>query len=352
MNQLSEQETETLLREGLDRLAERAPDGHEVRNALARARQGRRRSRPRLALAAVAAAVIAVTAGVPIVLHAMPGEQVTAAAGRPIVSFTPGWLPDGFTEQYRSSGPGITPQVRRWLAGPGRITLSAYSTADPDWSQTALRIAALKDQVVVGGRVGMVTGDTGTAALLTWMADDRHVLTVAVEAVPDARTVAQDVAESVTTDDPARVRGEARFGPLPGGLREFSTTVQGGSPGDGSTALDASADTAPRVAALHVTARRGLARTRWHDAGSRPRRHRRLPRPGRAAGGHGRRAAAVRPLAHGLGPPAAGRAGGRRERRGPRPGAGLRVARHGLNPATVDTCPRSWSACRRRSTSC
>jgi hypothetical protein len=253
MNQLSEHETETLLREGLDRLAERAPDGHEVRNALARARQTRRRGRPRLALAAVAAAVIAVTAGVPIVLHAVPSEQITAAAGRPVASFTPGWLPDGFTEQYRSSGPDITPQVRRWLAGPGRITLSAYSTADPDWSQTALRIAALKDQVVVGGRVGMVTGDTGTAALLTWMADDRHVLTVAVEAVPGARAVAQEVAESVTTDDPVRVRGEARFGPLPGGLREFSTTVQGDSPGDGSTALDASADTAPRVAALHAT---------------------------------------------------------------------------------------------------
>jgi hypothetical protein len=36
-------DTETLLRDSLERLAERAPDGHEVRNALVRARQSRRR---------------------------------------------------------------------------------------------------------------------------------------------------------------------------------------------------------------------------------------------------------------------------------------------------------------------
>ncbi|MDT8914329.1 hypothetical protein [Amycolatopsis sp. PS_44_ISF1] len=256
MNQLSEHETETLLREGLERLAERAPDGHDVRNALARARQGRR-SRPRLALAAVAAAVILVLAGVPVALDSLSGDRVTAAAGRPVVSFTPGWLPDGFTEQYRSSGPGSTPQVRRWLAGEGRITLSAHSTADPEWSQTALRIAALPDQVVIDGRVGMVTGDTGTAALLTWMADAQHVLTVDVEAVPGARWAAQEIAGSVTTDEPVRVRGEARFGPLPGGLQEFSTTVAGSAPGTGSTEFTASTPAAPRVAVLRVTAGAG-----------------------------------------------------------------------------------------------
>ena len=68
--------------------------------------------------------------------------------------------------------------------GPAEITLSAYSTADPEWSRTALRIASLKDQVLVRGRVAMVTGDAGSAALLTWLADDDHVLTVRVGGVP------------------------------------------------------------------------------------------------------------------------------------------------------------------------
>ncbi|WP_033293447.1 hypothetical protein [Amycolatopsis jejuensis] len=238
----SQHDTETLLRDSLERLAERAPSGLEVRRALAR----RRRRRPRLALAAVAAAVIAVAAGVPLVVSAMSGApaQLTPAAGRPVLAYTAKWLPDGFTEQYRSAGPGITPEVRQWQSGPGRVELAAHSTADPEWAQTALRIAALPDQVVVHGRVGMVTGETGTAATLTWMPDDAHVLTAKVDGVPSAREIAQRVADSVTTE-PARIRGEARFGPLPAGLREQATTVRGSSPESATTVLDASGPGGP-----------------------------------------------------------------------------------------------------------
>ncbi|WP_409466010.1 hypothetical protein [Amycolatopsis sp. GA6-003] len=232
-------ETETLLRDSLERLAERAPDGHQVLNALARARQ--RRRRPRLALVAAAAAVIAVAAGVPLVVDTVTEApaQLSPAAGRPVLAYTPGWLPDGFTEQYRSGGPGTTAQVRQWQSGASRVELAAHSTADPEWAQTALRISAVRDQVVVHGRVGMVTGPTDTIATLTWMPDHRYVLTAKVEGVPDARATAEQVAESVTVE-PVRIRGEARFGPLPAGLHEEATTVRGSSADDATTVLDAS----------------------------------------------------------------------------------------------------------------
>ncbi|WP_326569583.1 hypothetical protein VSH64_00570 [Amycolatopsis rhabdoformis] len=228
-------DTETLLRDSFERLADRAPDGHEVRNALARARQSRRR-RPRLALAAVAAAVVVATIGVSLV--ATWPTRVAPAASEPVLGYTPTWLPDGFTEQYRSAGPGLAPQVRRWFAGPSRIELSAFSTKDPEWSATALRISAPQDQILVHGRVAMLTG-SATSAVLTWSPDDTHVLRAQVDAVPSARTVARQIANDVTAAEPTRIRGEARFGSLPSGLRETATAVSGTTPADATTTLEA-----------------------------------------------------------------------------------------------------------------
>ncbi|WP_410568843.1 hypothetical protein [Amycolatopsis sp. cmx-4-61] len=228
----SEHETETLIRDSLDRLATRAPDGHAIREALARA--GRKRQ-PASRLALVAAAVVVLVVGIVAGTQLLTRPDVVPAAGRPVLAYGPGWLPDGFTEQYREGGPGITPGVRRWSAGQASVTLLTYSTADPEWSRTALRIASLKDQALVRGRVSMVTGDGGEARL-TWLADDAHVLCAAISGIPDARTVAQRIAESVTAD-PVGIRGELRFGPLPAGLAERSTAVQGTGPGDASTTL-------------------------------------------------------------------------------------------------------------------
>ncbi|MCR6488186.1 hypothetical protein M8542_35695 [Amycolatopsis sp. OK19-0408] len=235
----SEHETETLIRESLDRLAARAPDGRAVREALAR-----RERRPAGRLALVAAAVVVLVAGVFVGTQVVTSTDLEPAAGRPVLGYSPDWLPDGFTEQYREGGPGTTPQVRRWFAGPAAITLSAYSTDDPEWSRTALRIASVKDQVVVHGRVAMVTGDTGGAALLTWLFDAGHVLTAQVDGVPDARAVAQRVAENVTAE-PVGVHGELRFGPLPAGLAERSAAVQGTRPDDASTELTATGPAGP-----------------------------------------------------------------------------------------------------------
>ncbi len=245
----SEYETETLIRDSLDRLAARAPDGHAVREALVRA--GRKRP-PATRLALVAAAVVVVVVGVISGTQLLTRPDLAPAASRPVLAYGPEWLPDGFTEQYREGGPGITPQVRQWTAGPAKITLTAYSTADPEWSQTALKIASIKDQVLVHGRVAMLTGSRGTAEL-TWLADERHVLVVQILAVPDARAIAQRVADSVTAD-PVGVRGELRFGPLPAGLAERSAVVRGSGRGDAGTELTAADPARPAVPLLRVTA--------------------------------------------------------------------------------------------------
>ena len=244
-----EHDTETLIRESLDRLATRAPDGRAVRDALARAGRPRR---PATKLALVAAAVVVLVAGVFVGTRAVTTTpDLDPAASRPVLGYSPGWLPDGFTEQYREGGPGITPQVRRWFAGTAEVTLSVYSTADPEWSQTELRIASIHDQVLVRGRVAMITGDTGSTALITWLADDDHVLTARVGGVPDARLVALRIAQGVTPE-PVDVRGELRFGPLPAGLTERSAAVKGTGPADASTELTAVDSARPAEPAVRV----------------------------------------------------------------------------------------------------
>lgn len=249
-----EHDTETLIRESLDRLATRAPDGRAVRDALARAG---RPPRPATKLALVAAAVVVLVAGVFVGTRAITTTpDLDPAASRPVLGYSPSWLPDGFTEQYREGGPGTTPQVRRWFAGPAEVTLSVYSTADPEWSQTELRIASIHDQVLVRGRVAMITGDTGTAAMVTWLADDEHVLTARADGVPDARAVALSIAQSVTAA-PVGVRGELRFGALPAGLTERSAAVKGTGPADASTELTAADPARPAEPAVRVTASAG-----------------------------------------------------------------------------------------------
>jgi len=247
----SEHETETLIRDSLDRLAARAPDGHAVRDALERAG---RKQRPSTRLALVAAAVVVVVVGAFAGMQLLTRPDLTPAASRPVLGYGPEWLPDGFTEQYREGGPGITPQVRQWTAGLSKVTLLAYSTADPAWSQTALKIASIKDQVLVHGRVAMLTGSRGTAEL-TWLADDRHVLVVQILGLPDARAIAQRVADSVTAE-PVGVRGELRFGSLPPGLAERSAVVKGSGPGDAGTELTAADPARPSIAVVRVVAGR------------------------------------------------------------------------------------------------
>ncbi|ADJ44076.1 hypothetical protein AMES_2252 [Amycolatopsis mediterranei S699] len=248
----SEHETETLIRDSLDRLAARAPDGRAVHEALARA--GRKRQ-PASRLALVAAAVVVVVVGAVSGMQLLTRPDPAPAASHPVLGYGPEWLPEGFTEQYREGGPGITPQARQWTAGPAKVTLMAYSTADPEWSQTALKIASIKDQVLVRGRVAMDTGSGGDAQV-TWLADEQHVLCATVTGFPDARTVAKRIADSVTAE-PVGVHGELRFGPLPAGLAERSTAVKGTGPGDARTELTAADPARPSIPVVRAVAGAG-----------------------------------------------------------------------------------------------
>lgn len=258
MTRLSEDETEALLRDGLNRLATRAPDGNEVRNALARAESTRRR--PVALMLAVAAAVMVAAVGVPTIVRGLTSDSAgdnSAAAMRAnglALQFRPTWLPDGFTEQYREVSPGSRTQVRRWRqgqVGSAEITLSTYSTQDPEWSGTALRIATIQQQIIVGGRVGMVTDETATSAMLTWMPNSSQVLQLKVTSVPGARDAGQRIADSVRPGV-TPLRAELAFGPLPPGLTLMSSLVQGLSPADGDSGVKAATTARPTVPALRA----------------------------------------------------------------------------------------------------
>jgi hypothetical protein len=258
MTRLSEDETEALLRDGLNRLATRAPDGNEVRNALARAESTRRR--PVALMLAVAAAVMVAAVGVPTIVHGLAsdssGDNSSAAmpANGQALQFRPTWLPDGFTEQYREVSPGSRTQIRRWRqgqVGAAEITLSTFSAQDPEWSGTALKIAALPDQIVVGGRVGMVSGESATSATLTWMPNSSQVLQLKVTSVPGARDAGQRIADSVGSGV-TPLRSELAFGPLPPGLMPMSSLVEGLSPTDGDSSVKAATTARPTVPALRA----------------------------------------------------------------------------------------------------
>jgi hypothetical protein len=258
MTRLSEHETEALLRDGLSRLATRAPAGNEVRNALARAESTRRR--PVALMLAVAAAVMVVAVGAPAVVHGLtsdsPADNASAAmpANGLVLQFRPGWLPDGFTEQYREVGPGSRTQIRRWRqgqVGSAEVTLATFSAQDPDWSGTALKIATLPDQIIVGGRVGMVSDETPTSAVLTWMPNSSQVLQLKLSGVPGARDAGQRIADSVRAGV-TPLRSELEFGPLPPGLTQMSSLTEGLSPADGDSGVEASTTARPTVIALRA----------------------------------------------------------------------------------------------------
>ena len=82
------------------------------------------------------------------------------------------------------------------------------------------------------------------------------MLTLPVGGVPDARAVAQRIAQDVTRE-PVGVRGELRFGALPAGLAERSAAVKGTGPGDGSTELTAADPARPSVPVVRATVSAG-----------------------------------------------------------------------------------------------
>ncbi len=221
MTRLSEEDTENLIRDSLDRLAARAPDGEEIREVLQGSRQPLRR--PRMALALVAAAVALIALGVPVGIQVFSGKDGTSPASQrnadwAVLPYAPGWLPDGFRELDREARPYPAPQTRTWSGGEqGQIKLSTTPLSD-EWS-APWTIAPVRDQIIVHGKVGMASkayGDLQT--ILTWSPDDEYLVTLSLMGVTSPLDVGQKIAESIVEDGHTRVEGELRFGSLPADL--------------------------------------------------------------------------------------------------------------------------------------
>jgi len=253
MTRLSEENTENLIRESLEHLATRAPDGAEIRDALAE----RPRSRSRMSLALVAAAVAIIALGVPLGLRAFTAVPPAAQrnADWAVLPYKPGWLPDGFRETIRSAKPYPAPQMREWGGGEfGQIQLTSTPLSDErtgPWT-----IAPAPNQIIVRGRVGMAVEAYGQGMLLTWSPDDVYLLTMRLINIKDPRAVGERIAEAMVPDNRARVSGELRFGRLPEGL-ELSGVKTFMKISGGATELEATQAGQPLSAAV-VTASIGV----------------------------------------------------------------------------------------------
>jgi hypothetical protein len=245
MTRLSEENTELLIRESLERLAKRAPDGADIREAL----NQRPRSRSKTALALVAAAVAIIALGVPLALRTY--TDVTPASPRnadwTVLPYKPGWLPDGFKENRRAAKPYPAPQTREWSAGDqGQIELNStpLDTRGGPWT-----IAPAPNQIIVHGKVGMAVEVYGQGMLLTWSPDDVYLLNLRLLNVKDPRAVGQRIADEMVKDDRARVSGELRFGKLPADL-ELSGVSTYMKVSGGTTELEAALTGQPTAAAV------------------------------------------------------------------------------------------------------
>lgn len=254
MTRLSDENTENLIRESLDHLATRAPDGQEIRDALDAA--GRSRQRPRMALALVAAAVAIIALGVPLGLRAFTAVPPASPrnADWSVLPYKPGWLPDGFQEIRRAAKPYPAPQTREWIGGDaGQLQLTSTPLAEGGGPWT---IAPAPNQIVVHGRVGMVAEVHGNATMLTWTPDDVYLLSLTLYGVRDPRGIGQRIADEMIKDDRSRVAGELRFGRLPADL-ELSGVNTFMTVGGGATELEATHAGQPAAAAVVTASIRG-----------------------------------------------------------------------------------------------
>ncbi|WP_410599926.1 hypothetical protein [Amycolatopsis sp. lyj-90] len=248
MTRLSEENTEDLIRESLEHLATRAPDGAEIRDALSQ----RPRSRPKMALALVAAAVAIIALGVPLGLRAFTSVPPASArnADWSVLPYKPGWLPAGFKEASRGGKPYPAPLSRSWAGGElGQIDLLITPMSDRSAPWT---IAPAPNQIIVHGKVGMATEINAGSTMLTWSPDDVYLLSMTLSNMKDPRAVGERIAEAMVEDGRARVSGELRFGRLPADL-ELSGVKTFMNVTGGVTELEATSAGQPTAAAV-VTA--------------------------------------------------------------------------------------------------
>jgi hypothetical protein len=246
---------EDLLRQALQRQAERAVDPARVRAALP-SRAARRTRRRFGSLAAGLAAAAALTAfAVPVLglddaptggTGAGPAASPSASASAPApaqvtpeavaMRYKPTWLPAGLRERARTVpvGPGNA------YDGPVRIWKPAGAEGGTDKGGSRLEFGAigLKDganqfgdfgrQVDVNGRLGRLVGSADTKSYVHWLIDPQTVIFIHNVSLGLSDDDLLRVARSVQPD-PGQLPIPLRLGWLPTGMAPFSAEVAGDS---------------------------------------------------------------------------------------------------------------------------
>lgn len=202
-----------LLRETLHGLADRAPDEGAVRAALAR------RSRPRFALAAVAAAVLLVAVAVPLLRvgdegGASPARFPSAAPREAWTRLDPTWLPPGITEQARTVSEDNAIMTRHWHTGPLDEHMKASLTlrTEYDGPDVAGGLETVDLGAMGSGRYFDENGYRG----VVWKHDRMSVQLSAPFRLTDRDTLVR-IARGVQRGEAPPLRTSLGFGPRPGG---------------------------------------------------------------------------------------------------------------------------------------
>lgn len=222
-------DTEKLIAEALRLRAESTPPPGPVLAALHRPRRARKPLFLVLATAGtVAAAVVAVTtvARPPVAEQAPPAVPIpTAERADPAptvrtvaLEYNPTWLPEGFTQWQRSNASHGSERSYQRAGAPNSVaSLIGFRVHRDAVDALAASMETALDRVTVAGAPGFFSGDG-----LYWRVGADRFLSVTVQEVPDARTTALRVAESVRPDDRV-VRVPVSFG----GSTDFTISDMG-----------------------------------------------------------------------------------------------------------------------------
>jgi len=243
-----------LLRQALQRQAERAVDPARVRAALpARAARRARRRYGSLAVGLTAAAALAVFAvpvlglddarsGDPAASPVPADTPSTSAAAAPLtpdsvaLRYRPTWLPSGLRERARTVplGPGNA------YDGPVRTWKRADAAGGTDKGGSRLEFGAigLKDganqfgdggrPVDINGRPGRLVGSADSKSYVHWLIDPQTVIFVNNVSLGMSDEDLLRVARSVQPD-PVQLAIPVRLRWLPAGMKPFSAEVAGDS---------------------------------------------------------------------------------------------------------------------------
>ncbi|MCG8921678.1 hypothetical protein [Lentzea sp. CC55] len=196
-------DTEQLIKDALGKLAERTPHPGPTLNALRRKHKRQRNNIFLIATAGVAAVTVLVFGGLVASDRYAPPTGGDAAAALVVgggqnvaLKYAPRWLPEGFTENSRTTNNAVT---RVWGPADGKASVVITTLGGmPDtggWDEVGVRGLKAWARVADG------------AASVVWKAQD--ALQVAVRGVDDVRAVALRVAESVRAD--AKATHQAPF---------------------------------------------------------------------------------------------------------------------------------------------